>query len=165
MVNILKKLIYIILVLYALAMFGAVIMSGAVMAIIFAAIVIGYIITMFISMKSIKRLQKIKERLIGDSTYRLERGQGLLLHAMIANLPFYFIYFVFSLVPYDFPAFWFIAGLPCCVISALRPINKNYQLYNYITNKGRLYWTLQLILAIVLWAIGRTIILLGVLGE
>ncbi len=163
-----KKIItialYIILGLYALVMFASIITSGAVIAIVFIAIVGGYVGCMLASIKISRRLEKHKEQMLLNPDYTLTKSDKILFLAMMANLPYYFIYFVLSLIPMDFPALWIIAGLPCCVISALRPINKNYQTYNFLTNKSKLYWLLQVILAVVLWLGGRMIILVGVLG-
>lgn len=164
----LKKIItivlYVALGLYALMMFAGVISSGAVIAIVFVAIVAGYVGCMIASIKCSKRLEKYREVILQDAEYKLTKRDKPLFLAMMANLPFYFIYFVLSLIPMDFPALWVIAGLPCALISALRPINKNYQTYNFLTNKSKLYWLLQVILAVVLWLGGRMIILVGVLG-
>lgn len=160
----LKKIIYIFLALYALIMFASVIRSGAVLAIVFGALIAGYVATMLISIKSMRKIKKMRERIVADSSWRPEKGDKILFHAMISNLPFYFIYFALSLIPMDFPALWIIAGLPCCVVAGLRPIYKNYQDYNYITNKGKLFWFLQIVLAVALWIIGRLIITYTVLG-
>ena len=140
-------------------MFAGVIASGAVLAITFTVIIAGYVLTMFLSIKSAKRLERCKERVMSDLNYELTKGDRPLFYAMMANLPFYFIYFALAMIPMEFPALWIIAGLPCCVIAGLRPINKNYQAYNFITGKSKLYWMLQLILAVVLWLGGRMIIL------
>ncbi|MBR2296840.1 MAG: hypothetical protein IKA43_05505 [Clostridia bacterium] len=156
--NIFKIIIYVLLGLYALMMFAGVIGSGAVVAIIFFGIVAGYILTMLVSIKSARRLEALKEKVMLNPDYPITKGDKPLLHAILTNLPFYFIYFVLSLIPMEFPALWIIAGLPCCVIAGLRPINKNYQVYNFITNKSKLYWLLQLILAVALWLGGRAII-------
>lgn len=156
--NIFKIIIYVLLGLYALMMFAGVIGSGAVVAIIFFGIVVGYILTMLVSIKSARRLEALKEKVMLNPDYPITKGDKPLLHANLTNLPFYFIYFVLSLIPMEFPALWIIAGLPCCVIAGLRPINKNYQVYNFITNKSKLYWLLQLILAVALWLGGRAII-------
>lgn len=156
--NILKRIIYIALLLYLLMLFAGIISSGAVIAIVFAVLIIGYVIAMFISIKSARRLEKLKEKVLLDCDYVIEKSDKPLLHVMIANLPFYYVYFAFSLLPMDFPALWLIAGFPCCLISALRPLNKNYQVYNFITNKSKLYWWLQVVLAFVIWIVGRAII-------
>lgn len=161
--NIIKKLLYLFLILYALVLFASVIASGTVLALVFVAIIAGYIITMFVSVKCASRLEKCKEKILLDFDYKPTKKENPLFNAMMANLPFYYIYFVLSLVPMKFPALWMIAGLPCCFISALRPINKNYQVYNFITNKSKLYWLLQLLLAAVLWIAGRSVILFIVL--
>ena len=160
----LKKIIYIVLALYALVMFATVITSGAILATVFGVLIVGYVATMLISIKSMRKIKKMRERIVADSSWRPERKDKILFHAMISNLPFYFIYFALSLIPMDFPALWIIAGLPCCVVAGLRPIYKNYQDYNYITNKGKLFWFLQIVLAIVLWLVGRLIITYTVLG-
>ncbi len=161
--KILKIGIYLALILYLLMFFAGVIASGAIVAIVFACIITGYIVTMLASIKCARRLEKLKEKVMLDLDYKLTRQDKPLFYVMMANLPFYFIYFAFSLIPFDFPALWLIAGFPCCLISALRPLNKNYQVYNFITSKSKLYWWLQVVLAVVLWLIGRMIILIGVL--
>ena len=157
--KILKKLVYIFLFAYLLAMFGAMISSGAVLTIVFAVLIFGYIVVMFVSIKSARRLEKLKEKVMLDLSYVPTKKDRVLFHSLIVNLPFYYIYFAFSLMPFEIPGYWMIAGFPCCLISALRPINKNYQTYNFITSKSKLYWWLQIALAIIIWAIGRTVIL------
>lgn len=156
---ILKKLIYMGLILYLFMLFGGIIASGAIIAIVFACLIAGYVVTMLISIKSARRLEKLRERVLLDCDCEITKKDKPLFHVMIANLPFYYVYLAFSLLPMDFPGIWLIAGLPCCLISALRPLNKNYQVYNFITNKSKLYWWLQVILAFAIWIAGRIIIL------
>lgn len=163
-----KKIITIILYTllggYALVMFATMISSGAIIAIVYAAIISAYIAVMMISIKASRRLERYKKELLANLEMQVVKSKTILLLSLAGNLPYYFIYFVLSLIPIEFPGLWIIAGLPCCVISALRPINQNYQRYNFLTNKGKLYWFIQLLLAIVLWLGGRMIILVGVLG-
>lgn len=163
-----KKIITIILYTllggYALVMFATMISSGAIVAIVYAAIISAYIAVMMISIKASRRLERYKKELLANLEMQVVKSKTILLLSLAGNLPYYFIYFVLSLIPIEFPGLWIIAGLPCCVISALRPINQNYQRYNFLTNKGKLYWFIQLLLAIVLWLGGRMIILVGVLG-
>lgn len=162
--KILKILLYVLLVVYALMMFVGVISSGAVLAIVFLAIISGYVIAMLISIKCAKRLWVYRDKSITDHTYKPEKGDKPLFYALMSNLPFYYIYFVVSLVPMKFPVLWIIAGLPCCAISALKPINKNYQVYNTITaSKNKTYWLIQPLLAVALWLIGRAIALYVIL--
>lgn len=163
-----KKIITIILYTllggYALVMFATMISSGAIVAIVYAAIISAYIAVMMISIKATRRLERYKKELLANLEMQVVKSKTILLLSLAGNLPYYFIYFVLSLIPMEFQGLWIIAGLPCCVISALRPINQNYQRYNFLTNKGKLYWFIQLLLAIVLWLGGRMIILVGVLG-
>ncbi len=163
-----KKIITIILYAllggYALVMFAMMISSGAVVAIVYALLISAYIAVMMISIKASRRLEKYKEDLLANLEMQVVKGKRILLLSLAGNLPYYFIYFVLSLIPIEFPGLWILAGLPCCLISALRPINQNYQRYNFLTNKSRLYWFIQVLLAIVLWLGGRMIILVGVLG-
>ncbi|MBE6625529.1 MAG: hypothetical protein E7622_07820 [Ruminococcaceae bacterium] len=163
-----KKIITIILYAllggYALVMFAMMIGSGAVVAIVYALLISAYIAVMMISIKASRRLEKYKEDLLANLEMQVVKGKRILLLSLAGNLPYYFIYFVLSLIPIEFPGLWILAGLPCCLISALRPINQNYQRYNFLTNKSRLYWFIQVLLAIVLWLGGRMIILVGVLG-
>ena len=163
-----KKIITIILYAllggYALVMFAMMISSGAVVAIVYALLISAYIAVMMISIKASRRLEKYKEDLLANLEMQVVKGKRILLLSLASNLPYYFIYFVLSLIPIEFPGLWILAGLPCCLISALRPINQNYQRYNFLTNKSRLYWFIQVLLAIVLWLGGRMIILVGVLG-
>jgi hypothetical protein len=163
-----KKIITIILYTllggFALVMFATMINSGAIVAIVYAAIISAYIAVMMISIKATRRLERYKEELLANLEMQVVKSKTILLLSLAGNLPYYFIYFVLSLIPMEFSGLWIIAGLPCCVISALRPINQNYQRYNFLTNKGKLYWFIQLLLAIVLWLGGRMIILVGVLG-
>ena len=163
-----KKIITIILYAllggYALVMFAMMRSSGAVVAIVYALLISAYIAVMMISIKASRRLEKYKEDLLANLEMQVVKGKRILLLSLAGNLPYYFIYFVLSLIPIEFPGLWILAGLPCCLISALRPINQNYQRYNFLTNKSRLYWFIQVLLAIVLWLGGRMIILVGVLG-
>ena len=163
-----KKIITIILYAllggYALVMFAMMISSGAVVAIVYALLISAYIAVMMMSIKASRRLEKYKEDLLANLEMQVVKGKRILLLSLAGNLPYYFIYFVLSLIPIEFPGLWILAGLPCCLISALRPINQNYQRYNFLTNKSRLYWFIQVLLAIVLWLGGRMIILVGVLG-
>ena len=161
--RILSKLIYIVFMMYALAMLAMIISSGTIIAILFAFIVGGYILCMIASIKALRRLERLKETILGDFGYQLTKKDKPLAYAMIANLPYYFIYLVLALIPMDFPALWIIAGLPCCVVTGLRPINKTYQTYNFVTNRGKGYWLLQILLAIGLWLGGRAFILTVVL--
>lgn len=163
--KILSKAIYAILAFYALAMLAMVISSGAMVAILFVLIIGAYILCMLASMRALRRLERLKEKIMLDFGYQLTKKDRPLLFAMMSNLPFYFIYFVISLIPLDFPGLFIIAGIPCCVVTGLRPINKNYQAYNFITNKGKAYWLLQILLAAALWIGGRMIVTLLILGE
>ena len=158
--KILKNLITILLLIYLGGMIVSAISSGAVMFIALLFVALGYAASMLFSIKCSRKLLMLKEKVMLDMGYELKKGDRPLFYAIFSNLPFYFIYFVFSLLPIDIPGYWFIAGVPCCVISALRPINMHYQSYNFITNKSRAYWLIQLALAIFIWALGRTIVLL-----
>lgn len=162
--KILSRLIYLIFVLYALAMLAMIVSSGAIIAILFVFIIGGYILCMLASIRALRRLERLKETVLSDFGYQLTKRDKPLALAMVANLPYYFIYLVLALIPMDFPALWIVAGLPCCVVTGLRPINKNYQTYNFITNRGKAYWLLQILLAFALWLGGRAFILYVVLG-
>ena len=157
--KIFKNLITVLLLLYLGAMMINAISSGAVMLIALLCVSLGYAASMLLSIKSARKLGKLKEKVMLNMGYELTKEDKPLRYAILSNLPFYFIYLVFALVPMDIPGYWFIAGVPCCVISALRPINQHYQAYNFITNKSRAYWLIQLFLAIAIWAVGRTVVI------
>ena len=109
--------------------------------------------------------ERYKEEMFANTELEIKNKGKILGLSLASNLPYYFIYFALSLLPFDFAALWIVAGLPCCFIAGLRPINQNYQRYNLLTNKGKLYWFIQFVLAAVLWIGGRMIITLLVLGK
>lgn len=162
--KVISIILYAILGAYALTMFAMMITSGAIVAVVYAVVISGYVGAMMLSIKASRKLERYKEELLANLEMQVVKSRTILFLALASNLPYYFIYFVLSLIPMEFPGLWIIAGVPCIVISALRPINQNYQRYNFLTNKGKLYWFIQIVLAIVLWIGGRMIILVGVLG-
>lgn len=123
---------------------------------------LGYVVCMALSIKGAKKLRKYEEIIVKDATYDTSKVK-FLPYAMLMNLPYYFIYFVVSLIPAEFMFMWFIAGLPCAFILAIFPLNMTCQLYSFLTGKKKLYWLIQVALAVLIWLTGRAIIVFGVL--
>lgn len=163
--KVISIIIYAALGTYAFLTFAMAVASGAIVALIFAGVVAAYVVAMMLSIKASRKLERCKEEMFANLEADVPNKGKILGLSLASNLPYYFIYFALSLLPFDFPALWIIAGLPCCFICGLRPINQNYQRYNLMTNKGKLYWFIQLVLAAVLWLAGRVIILTLVLGK
>ena len=163
--KVISIILYAVLGGYALVTFAMMITSGAIVAVVYAVLISAYIGVMMVSIKASRKLERCKEEMFANLEADVPNKGKILILSLVANSPYYFIYLVLSLIPMEFPGLWIIAGLPCCLISALRPINQNYQRYNLLTNKGKLYWFIQLLLALVLWIGGRMIILTLVLGK
>lgn len=163
--KVISIILYAVLGGYALLTFAMAVSSGAIVALIFAGVVAVYVVAMMLSIKASRRLERYKEEMFANTELEIKNKGKILGLSLASNLPYYFIYFALSLLPFDFAALWIVAGLPCCFIAGLRPINQNYQRYNLLTNKGKLYWFIQFVLAAVLWIGGRMIITLLVLGK